>query len=160
MATRSLVGALDPDGITYRARYCHFDGYPANQLRELGIALYRYHGGDLTTLVRILLDHDWSALKPDEATSEHHAGQSDSTGPGHIKAMLGIGRYYTDGEQHPRIDTLTAAPHGGIEWMYLFTADGRYLRVLRADGDTWVLDRNLPVADLDRFAHSTPTDEI
>lgn len=66
---KSLIGLLEPDGRTFRARLCHSDGYPTCQVPALGVALHKYYDGDLDCLAQDILRHNWDFIAPDEATS-------------------------------------------------------------------------------------------
>lgn len=126
MSTRSLVGVLDDDGRTYRARYCHSDGYPSHQLPALGEALHEHHDSDLARLAAALLEHDWSFIAASEAAAEAaDSGARSPYRPDHVQPTPGVGYHYTD-HQDPEPGTGTLDEQdagGGIEWLYLVAGD-------------------------------------
>ncbi|GAA2782994.1 hypothetical protein [Saccharopolyspora taberi] len=130
MATRSLIGVLDADDHSFRARYCHNGGYPDHQVPKLGLALHRFHDGDVERLMTELLSREWSAIDPAAASAEcaDQPGLGDEVRqprPSHIEPHGGIGFYYTDvdPDEEPLDGDLGEDPDLAYEWLYLFTGD-------------------------------------
>lgn len=155
MSTRSLVGVLDADGRTYRARYCHSDGYPTHQLPALGLALHEHHDGDLSRLATAILEHEWSFIAAAEAAAEvADATVRNPYRPGHVQPVAGVGYRYTDSAAEPTTGTLDEDADGMIAWLYLLAGDR--VGVHRAKNGRWqhfgdfsVIDlKSLDVADL------------
>jgi hypothetical protein len=130
MSTRSLIGILHDDG-TYQARYCHNDGYPSHQVRQLAEALHRYHGGDAEQLLEEILREDWSSMAPAAASAELATGGRSPYKPDHVVPHAGIGYFYTDSTEDPMPGALTEDTEIDFEWLYLFTGD--QLRVFAND---------------------------
>lgn len=130
MSTRSLIGTLNEDG-TYEAHYCHNDGYPSHQVRQLAEALHSYHGGDADQLIEEILREDWSSLAPADASAELATGDRSPFKPDHVVPHAGIGYFYTDSSEAPIAGALDEDTEIDFEWMYLFTGD--QLRVFAND---------------------------
>lgn len=132
MATRSLIGVLNADDLTYRARYCHNDGSPRHQVPMLGMALHRFHDGDTERLTTEILSREWSTIDPAGASAEYadQPGLGDEVRlgvprPSHIEPHGGIGFHYTDitPDEEPIDGHLGESPDLAYEWLYLFTGD-------------------------------------
>ncbi|GAB3289170.1 hypothetical protein [Parasphingorhabdus pacifica] len=147
MSTRSLIGVLDADGLHFRVRYCHSDGYPNWQVPQLSAALFLHHG-DGDQLTARLLEQDWSVINPvvarAEAADQNEFDNETSPGvrrPSHIQPLVDLGFYYTDVDPgKPIPGDLGESPKTDFEWLYLFTNDGT-LRVfanrLSGGGTSW-----------------------
>lgn len=148
MSTRSLIGVLDADGRTYRARYCHSDGYPTHQLPALGEALHEHHDGDLTRLAATILQHDWSFIAASEAAAEAADATTRSEyRPDHVQPTAGVGYHYTDHQDpEPGTGTLDENADGMIAWLYLTAADE--IRVFHAADGRWEHFGDFTVIDL------------
>ncbi|PXY25445.1 hypothetical protein [Prauserella muralis] len=96
---KSLIGLLEPDGRTFRARLCHSDGYPTCQVPALGVALHKYYDSDLDRLVQDILRHDWDFIAPDEATVD---AQESAPGSRKAQPFAGVGYYLTGFDTAPR----------------------------------------------------------
>ncbi len=154
MSTRSLLGVLDVDGRTFRARYCHSDGYPTHQLPALGEALHEHHDGDLDRLAATILKHDWSFIAAGEATAEVADPTSRSEyRPGHVQPTAGFGYHYTDHQDpEPGIGSLDENADGMIAWLYL--AAGDEIRVFHATDGRWEHFGDFTVIDLKSPDHT------
>jgi hypothetical protein len=154
MSTRSLIGVLDPDGRTFRARYCHSDGYPTYQLPALAAALHDHHDGDIDQLGQDILRYDWSFIAADEATAETaDPAYRSASRPDHVVPFAGVGYRYTDSDEQPSTGTLDEhIDDRVIEWLYLFAGD--QIRVLRPDEGTWVPFGEFSVIDLKAVDHA------
>uniref|UniRef100_UPI003F49A275 hypothetical protein n=1 Tax=Amycolatopsis sp. CA-096443 TaxID=3239919 RepID=UPI003F49A275 len=144
MPTRSLVGVLNEDGRTYRARYCHYDGYPTNQLPALGEALHKHHAGDLARLAGTLLEHDWSYLAADEAAAQAADGTRKG---GRLQPTAGIGFHYAGNRDlEPETGTLDEDVADGVQWLYLIS--GSEVHVHYEAGGAWAHFGDYIAADL------------
>lgn len=159
MSTCSLIGVLDAHEHTFRARYCHNEGYPSHQVPKLGLALHCFHDGDTDRLTTELLGRDWSVIDPAGATAEYadQPGLGDEVRllrPAHIEPHGGIGFYYTDvdPDEEPVDGHLGEDPDIAFEWLYLFT-DDQQLRVFanrpgNQHSRRWMTFGAFPVTDL------------
>lgn len=164
MAHRSLIGVLNADGHSFRARYCHNGGSPDHQVPQLGLALHRFHDGDADRLTTELLNREWSAIDPAGASAEYadqpDLGDEVRVGlptPSHIEPCDGVGFCYTDvdPDEEPLDGDLGEEPDLDYVWLYLFTGDR--LRVFaNQHGSCWAPFDDFPVSEL---ATVTP-DEI
>lgn len=59
MGTRSVLAIAQGDG--WKGRYCHWDGYPSNQLNEL-MRIIRKEGYERATQVLLREHYGWSSL--------------------------------------------------------------------------------------------------
>lgn len=148
MSTRSLIGVLDADGRSYRARYCHSDGYPTYQLPALGEALHEHHDGDLARLATAILEHDWSFIAAAEATAEIADATTRSTyRPDHVQPVAGVGYHYTDHQDpEPSTGAVDDEADGMIEWLYLLVDD--QIRAYHATDGHWAHFGDFGVIDL------------
>ncbi|MEV4943604.1 hypothetical protein [Streptomyces zaomyceticus] len=148
MSTRSFIARpTDPStGSRYAGRYCHFDGYPENQLPLLLGALQHRFAGDLEALRRHLVDapHDWSGLGMDllEGAPEHVLNQIDPHAERFPSRPLDD-IVTLSGEPAEPI-TITQANAGGLEWGYVLHDHGIEVIAL-----TWD-DRGGPIVSWDR----------
>ncbi|MET9265292.1 hypothetical protein [Amycolatopsis sp. NPDC004079] len=153
MPTRSLIGILSDDGRSYRARYCHSDGYPTHMLPVLGEALHKHHAGDLAPLAAALLRHDWAYLAPGSAADEAHDGGQRSD---RLQPTAGVGFHYAGSrELEPINGTLDEDAGGSATWLYLISGDE--IRVHYETGGAWAHFGDYGSAEL---AHLDPTDLI
>ncbi len=144
MSTRSLIGTLDADGRSFRARYCHSDGYPQHQVPALARALEVF-GGDLDTLTTTILSNEWSLIAPigsDEDSTERGSSVANATR---------VGRFYADSlvdldPEEGQIDEDPIVDRLGIEWLYLFSEE--QLRVYASHIGNWMHFADFPLADL------------
>jgi hypothetical protein len=67
MSTRSIIAI--PDGQSWKGRYCHWDGYPANMGMEL-TAIIRRDGYE--TAIKVLTEDNrsWSSIKSDQSATD------------------------------------------------------------------------------------------
>ena len=128
MSTRSFIARpTDPStGSRYAGRYCHFDGYPENQLPLLlGGLQYRF-AGDLEALRRHLVDapHDWSGLGMDllEGAPEHVLNQIDP----HAERFPSrpLDDLVTPSGDPAEPVTITQANADGLDWGYVLHDHG------------------------------------
>ncbi|WNV83122.1 hypothetical protein [Umezawaea sp. Da 62-37] len=138
MATRSLIGILDADGNTFRARYCHLNGDPAQQLPALGQALHKHHDGDVAQLATSLMKYDWTFLAANDATAEiADPSVRDPHLPDHLQPVSGVGYRHTtipDGTP-PITGAVDGDAAGMIAWLY-FLVDHQ-VRVYRGGDSRW-----------------------
>ena len=105
MATRSMIGIMDKDGMGASLIYCHWDGYPDG----VGADLKEFYGTE--EKARALLElGDISSLRETlENTVAYHRDRGEELNPT---------RYCAN-----RKEIFTRADHCGAEYVYLFHAD-------------------------------------
>jgi len=137
VSTRCLIGVLGVDGRTYRARYCHNDGYPTHLLPALGEALHEHHDGDLPRLAAAILEADWSSVAPSKATMElADASTRSAQRADHLQPVSGVGYHDTEHlAPEPRIGAVDEETDGAIKWLYLMGDD--QIRVHHAVNGGW-----------------------
>lgn len=148
--TRSLIGALAPDGFTYQARCCHNRGEPDYQIPQLATALHGFYRGDAAALAATILQRDWWMLAPDEAATETLTGTADNRlRPPQLKPVAGIGYYDIDFAQAELIEgVLAETPHPMYAWLYAFTADGTLVVLANDNSRRWAQRQHFTAEDL------------
>lgn len=157
MGTRSFIG--EPVSDTWRARYCHWDGYPTAKGRDL-VALVRRDGVE-TVRQRLLHDrYGWSSIDPNQidvtkvelppeddnnkldymtqfkfGTPEYEAASFRSCyGDGRFACEPGYGIAYTTKDGQSKEDEWITPDTGdwGTEWGYIL--GDKALFVFKVDG--------------------------
>lgn len=108
MSTRSVIAV--PHGDAWRGHYCHSDGYPTWNGREL-FAIVTRDGLEKARWELTEEHYGWSSIVHEEM------GRSK-------EYLSGYGRYYTD---QPADEWYTPGDTGDTEWVYVLADNGLWV---------------------------------
>lgn len=120
MSTRSIIA--EPKGDVWRGRYCHSDGYPTWNGRQLWAIVQR--DGVEEARKRLLHDrYGWSTIEPD-TTADRDMGIGRQDGRFVVEAGYGIA-YTTVQDQSSEDEWITHdGDKWGTEWAYVLSDMG------------------------------------
>ncbi|SCL17764.1 hypothetical protein [Micromonospora inyonensis] len=129
MGTPCYVGATDPDQPTIvRARYVHFDGYPASLIPQLRGIWANTTRRDTTALIDAVLAHDWEYLGPDVIEGTHSFPDQHP--------VAGVGMTLDDSDPEPAtVFPLSRAIDLAASWIYVINPADNTVMVHSGDGE-------------------------
>lgn len=155
---RSLVGVLNQDCVTWRARHCHTHGHPTHQVDQLAIARYRFHRDHPDALTTMLLACDWYQLAPDAAHADTDLATpiSPLLRAGFV-SIAGIGYSFANARcTTPATGRLDEQPNASYPWLYLFTATGALAVYHRGATPRWDFHDRYDADQLRDLVPATP----
>lgn len=128
MSTRSIIG--HPYGDGFRGRYCHWDGYPTYNGKQIWDIVKR-DGIDRATAILFYKNFQWSSLNIDKVKPDVMNGEDWAN------VVPGYGTVYTDATDDDWV-TWTGSEEDDLwctEWAYIIDEFSFTLSIFKIDGN-------------------------